>query len=377
MRLFSVPVLALTAAVSLLPAPASAAPSIASRSSAAPEFNSTVWALAFRGDVIYAGGSFTQVKSHGKTYTRKRLAAFSARTGALLPWNPTANGTVRSLAVTSSGPQAIYAAGDFDEINGLRRDSIARFDASTGKLAAFSHKVSGEVSTLAIGNGRVYAAGSFKSVDGTTRNNLVAFRHTTGALDRSFHPSVDSRIRALAAAGTRLYLGGDFHKVNGSPARRLAAVATANGRLVKGFKPAAPATVMDVAISPSGISVSSGGPGGRAAGYTATGKVRWTHLFDGDVHNLAVLGSTTYVGGHFDRACKSTSTIKQLGCPAGYASRVKLAALDSNGKLTAWDPRLNGKVGVQVLTAGNGKVAAGGAFTAVGGSSRERFALFG
>jgi hypothetical protein len=370
-------VLALSLATVAFSAPASAAPSVAARSASAPEFNSTVWALAFRGDVIYAGGSFTQVTYRGKTYARKRLAAFSARTGAVLAWNPTANGTVRSLAVAVTGRPAVYAAGDFDEISGTRRDAVARIDAATGKPAPFAHSVSGEVTTLAIGNGRVYAAGAFKSVDGTVRNNFVAFRHSTGALDRAFHPSVDSRVRALAVTRTRIYLGGDFHKVNGSAARRLAAVSTSSGRLVSGFHPAAPATVMDLAVSPAGLSVSSGGPGGRAAGYTATGKVRWTHLFDGDVHNLAVLGRTTYVGGHFDRACRTASTIKQLGCPAGYASRVKLAALDNNGRLTSWNPRTNGKAGVQVLTAGSGKVAAGGAFTSMGGHGRQRFALFG
>ncbi|WP_041832427.1 hypothetical protein [Actinoplanes sp. N902-109] len=346
------------------------------RSAAAPEFDSTVWALAFRGDVIYAGGSFTQVSVRGRTYARKRLAAFSARTGTILPWHPTANGTVRSLAVARTGRPAVYAAGDFDEVDGMRRDSIARLDAVTGRLAPFSHSVSGEVTTLAIGNGRVYAAGSFKAVDGTARPNLVAFRHSSGAVDRSFRTTVDSRVRGLAVTRTRLYLGGDFHKVNGSAARRLAAVSTSSGRLVTGFRPAAPATVLDLAVSPSGLSVASGGPGGRAAGYTAAGKVRWTHLFDGDVHNLAVSGRTTYVGGHFDRACRTTSTIEQLGCPAGYASRVKLAALDDHGRLTSWNPHANGTVGVQVLTAAGGRVAAGGAFTSMGGHERERFALF-
>ncbi|MFI5937751.1 hypothetical protein [Actinoplanes sp. NPDC051494] len=354
---------------------AASAPAYAA--TAAPEFNSTVWALAFRGDVIYAGGSFTEVRSRGRTYARKRLAAFDARTGAILPWNPTANGTVRSLATVVVGHPVVYAAGDFDEISGARRDSLARLDAVSGRLEAFSHTVSGEVTTLAIGNGRVYAAGSFKAVDGVARGNFAAFRHRTGALDRAFRTTVDSRVRALAVTRTRLYLGGDFHTINGAGARRLGAVSTRTGTLLTGFRPKAPATVMDLAVSPSGLTTGTGGPGGRAVGYAADGRIRWTHLFDGDVHNLAVAGRTTYVGGHFDRACLSTSTIDQLGCKPGYASRVKLAALDDNGRLTRWNPHANGKVGVQVLTASRGRVAAGGAFTSIGGRGQERFALFG
>ncbi|WP_306212563.1 hypothetical protein [Actinoplanes sp. RD1] len=341
----------------------------------APEFNSTVWAIAFRGNTVYAGGSFTSVKSQGRTYVRKRLVAFDARTGAVLPWNPVAKGTVRALAVAGG---SLYAGGDFTEINGLRRSKLARFDGS-GRLSRWAPRVGGGVTSLAIGQGRVYAAGQFHSVDGVRRGNLAAFRHATGKLDPGFRAAADSRVRAVAVTRTRLYLGGDFHKVNGSVARRLAAVSTGDGRLIRTFRPAAPATVMDLAVSPSGLSTATGGPGGRAVGYTPAGRVRWTHLFDGDVHTLAVLGRTTYVGGHFDRACKSTSAISQRGCRAGYASRIKLAALDDRGRLTGWNPRANGAIGVQALSADSAhrRVAAGGAFTAIGGSSRERFALFG
>ncbi|MEV6600973.1 hypothetical protein AB0M36_29610 [Actinoplanes sp. NPDC051346] len=75
--------------------------------------------------------------------------------------------------------------------------------------------------------------------------------------------------------------------------------------------------------------------------------------------------------------CRTTSTIRQLGCPAGYASRIKLAALDRHGRLTAWNPRANGTVGVHVLTAdaARARLAAGGALTSIGGRTRTRFAL--
>jgi hypothetical protein len=345
---------------------------------ATPAFNSTVWALAFRGDTVYVGGSFTEVTFRGHTYTRKRLAAFSARTGAVLPWNPTADGTVRSLAVTVTGRPAVYAAGDFDTVAGARRDSLARIDAVTGRLGRFSHTVSGTVSTLTVGNGRVYVGGAFSRVDGAVRRNIAAFSHASGALDRTFHPGTDGRVRALAVTRTRLYAGGEFTHVDGTSRARLAAVTPATGKLVTVFRPVAPHLVMDVAVSPTGISTGTGGPGGRAVGYTPSGAIRWTHLFDGDVHNLAVLGGTTYVGGHFDRACRTTSTIRRLGCPAGYSARVKLAALDSAGRLTGWNPRANGTYGVQVVTAdaGHRRIGAGGAFTSIGGAGRYRFALF-
>ncbi|MFI5494984.1 delta-60 repeat domain-containing protein [Actinoplanes sp. NPDC051859] len=245
-----------------------AAPAVGAGAVAAPTFNSTVWALAFRGNVVYAGGSFTEVSFRGRTYARKRLAAFDARTGAVLAWNPTANGTVRSLAVVVTGRPSVYAAGDFDEIAGARRDAVARLDATTGRAAAFSHTVSGTVADVAIGNGRIYVGGAFTKVDGVPRRSLAAFTHRTGTLDRGFRPAADGRVRALAVTRTRVYAGGDFHRMSGVARARLAAVTTTAGRTVAAFRPHAPAPVLDVAISPTGISTATGGPGGRAVAYT-------------------------------------------------------------------------------------------------------------
>jgi len=222
--------------------------------------------------------------------------------------------------------------------------------------------------------------GSFSRVDGVTRHNLAAFSLSTGDLDRSWRPSIGGHVRSLALTRGRVYLSGEFHQVNGSrAANRLAAVSTTGGSLVTAFRPKAPVKVMDVAADARGVYTATGGPGGRAVGYSPSGNVRWTHLFDGDVHTIAVMGGTTYVGGHFDRACRNTSTLRQLGCVGGYTARVKLAALDRHGRLTGWNPQANGTIGTQVLSTypARHRIAAGGAFTRIGRTGRERFAIFG
>jgi len=356
------------------PAPAAA---VSPRAQATPSFNSTIWAIAFRGDVVYVGGSFTAVTYRGQTFPRQRLAALNARTGAVLPWQPAASGTVRALAVAGS---AVYAAGDFDTVSGSRRHAVARIEATSGRVAPFAHRIAGQAATLAIGNGRLYVGGRFAQVDGVTRHNLAAFTLSTGALDRSWRPSAGGRVRSLAPTRGRVYLSGEFHRVNGSrAANRLAAVTTTDGALVTGFRPKAPAKVMDVAADARGVYTATGGPGGRAVGYSPSGNVRWTHLFDGDVHTIAVMSGTVYVGGHFDRACRRTSSLRQIGCGGGYTARVKLAALDGHGRLTGWNPRANGTIGTQVLSTSPARhrIAAGGAFTRIGGAGRQRFAIFG
>jgi hypothetical protein len=357
-------------------APATPAVAVSPRAQASASFNGTVWSIAFRGDVVYVGGSFTAVSFRGRSFPRKRLAALDARTGAVLRWQPAANGTVRALAVAGS---AVYAAGDFDTVSRQRRDAVARIDASSGRVAGFAHRITGQAATLAVGNGRVYVGGSFSSVDGVARRNLAAFSHSSGALDRSWRPSTGGPVRSVAVTRTRVYVGGDFRQVNGSRAAdRLAAVTASTGSLVTGFRPKAPATVLDVAVDARGVYTATGGPGGRAVGYSSSGAVRWTRLFDGDVHTIAVMGGLAYVGGHFDRACRRTSTVRQSGCIGGYTPRVKLAALDGRGRLTGWNPRANGTVGTHVLAThpARHRIAAGGAFTRIGGAGRERFALF-
>jgi hypothetical protein len=371
--------LTIVGAAGALAASAGVAPAgaVAARAQAAPQFNGTVWSIAYRGDVVYVGGSFSGVMVSGKVVARQRLAAFSARTGALLNWRPTANGTVKALAVTGN---AVFAAGSFSAISGVRRDSLARLDATSGAVGSFSHDVTGAPTTLAVGSGRLYVGGDFSKVDGSPRGNLAAFSVTSGALDRGWQPKADNHVDAVATYGARVYVGGNFRKLNGSSrAVRLAAVTGTTGKLVLGFRPLAPAVVLDIAVDQRGVYTGTGGAGGKAVGYTTAGRVRWVHLFNGDVHSLTTLRGVTYVGGHFDTACRRSSTIRQLGCIGSKVSRVKLAAIGANGQLSSWNPRANGVVGVRAMTTigHRAQVAVGGEFTMIGGRKRERYVAFG
>jgi outer membrane protein assembly factor BamB len=355
------------------PTPAAAAVSASPRST--PSFNGTVYAVAYRGDTVYVGGSFTVASSNGRAFAREKVAAFSASTGALLPWAPSVKGTVKALAVSGD---AVYLAGDFYWIGGGHRDGLARLDATTGALTGFDHSVRGEAAALTIGGGRLYVGGRFSAVDSMPRGNLAAFSLATGALDRGWRAAADNRVEAVLAVGNRVYVAGNFRRVNragGTP--RLAAVNAASGELDPRFRPQAPAVIFGLAADPSGVYAATGGPGGRATAYTSGGAVRWTHLFNGDLHAIVVVGGIAYVGGHFDTACRRPSTIRQLGCLGGKISRVKLAALDSRGGLAPWNPHANGIVGVRALASNGRQVAAGGAFTAVGGIRHEYYAAFG
>jgi len=352
------------------------AQAVGTRPQAAPLFNGSVYAIAYRGTTAYVGGSFTGVTAGGRAYARQRLAAFDTRTGALLPWAPAADRTVRALAVSGA---AVYAGGDFGLVSGLRRDNLVRIDAVTGRLGTFSHTVSGAPYALAVGNGRLYAGGSFTAVDGSRRANLAAFSLTTGALDGGWRPSADDAVHAVAPYGTKVYLGGGFHKVNGvSGTLRVATVSATGGAVDRGFLPKAPAQVNALAVDGTGVYAATGGQGGRALAWSTRGVPRWQRLFDGDATAIARLNGVTYVGGHFDRACLTLSNGLHGTCTDGSVSRVKLAAIGGTGGLTGWAPQANGVIGVRTLVVDPARAAlgAGGDFTVVAGQNRKRYAAF-
>jgi hypothetical protein len=275
----------------------------------------------------------------------------------------------------------VYVAGDFARIGGQTRDSLARIDARSGALSsAFKHAITGRPYAMAAAGGRLYLGGAFTAVDGQSRTRLAAFALGTGALDTRWKPIVDDQVETLAGGTGRVYVGGKFHKINSIAGYdRLAALDPASGALVTAFRPRPPVIAYAIAVTSSGVFTAHGGQGGKINSYSLAGEVRWSATFDGDARAVAVLGTTVYAGGHFDRACRTPRTGDRGSCLDGSDDRIKLAALDAgSGVLKSWVADGNGVEGVLALAASPslGTVAAGGAFTMISGVSQKRFAQF-
>jgi trimeric autotransporter adhesin len=271
-----------------------------------PSVDGTVDALAVEGSTLYVGGSFRNATGAGETEQgRGRLAAFSTTSGALEPFAPEANNTVKALAIAG---ETLYAGGEFGELEGKAHGDLAAFSTASGKLEeSFNPQPNGVVNALTVESERLYAAGSFSEVDATARSDLAAFSTTTGALDQSFlPPSFDRSLMAVAATPSSVYVGGDFSEVGGIYQPRLAALDASDGSL-QAWNPEVNDNVDALLLD--GSTLYAGGSFQDAGGIarsnlvglsTATGAA--THFApepDLEVKALALVPGGLYVGGNF------------------------------------------------------------------------------
>ncbi|WP_313408297.1 PKD domain-containing protein [Aeromicrobium sp.] len=183
-----------------------------------------------------------------------------------------------------------------------------------------------------VGN-TVYVAGQFSNArpagaapgtNTTPRANMLAYNLTTGALIADFKPVFDAQVKTLSISpdGSTLYAGGSFSKVDGQNRYRIAALNPANGAVVGGT------------------------PGANST-----------------VNTIHATADAIYVGGNF-------STL-------GSASRVKAGSfIPRTSTVLPFNPIIpDGNLQGIVTSPDGSRVAFGGAFTQVNGSSNPGFGL--
>lgn len=187
------------------------------------QIDGVVWSQAMRGDVVYAGGEFTEARDPGAAVgagePRGNFVAFDVTTGRATGFAPDFNQQVRAVAV-SPDQQRLFVGGDFTEVDGEPRSRFAAFDLTTGELLEeFRPQVNGGVAAIAVTDEAVYIGGAFGSVGNQTRGNLAALDADTGAL-LGWAPAVSGgAVSALTAKpdGSLVAAGGSFTAVNGDP----------------------------------------------------------------------------------------------------------------------------------------------------------------
>ena len=360
---------------------AQAATTVPSAPSATVGFNGIVHTVAYGDGVVYVGGDFTAAVQGGQTIARNHVAAINESTGQLLPWNPGADGSVRSVVVDHG---SVYIGGAFTHAGGALHRRLARVDAGTGAVDnAWTPSVGGTVRSVAVTPSRVYAGGAFTTAAGQPRSYLAAFSTSTGALDPDWAPVANGYVWDVRAANGWVYAGGEFTSVNGDiHGRFLASLDPATGAIQPGYNSQVTYTVFDMVVTPSLIYAAADGAGGHLRALNLNGSSRWTLTADGGVQAVAVVGDAIYIGGHFDNICTTARNAAQGGaCLDAQVSRKKFAAVDADGILQSWAPMANSAHGAWALAGdpATGRLAAGGEFTAFnnGRIKQPYFAQFG
>lgn len=386
MRRVSACVFMCACAVAMLAGPAAAQAAPTAGPANAPlatwQAEGRVSALAISHGVVYLGGSFTTLSSHGtrRTVTRQHLAAISEATGNPTAWNPKVNGPVHALRVIGN---RVYVGGSFTSVGGHAVRNLAAVGRTTGRLVtAFHASANGEVDAMTASATRLYVGGSFSRADGTARRNLAAFGLSGGGLASAWRATANGPVHALLVqTGVgRIFVGGHFSAVDGLSRPFLAAVGSKKGAAFK-WRTAPLGQVWSLALGSTSLYAAVGGhEGGQLDAYDPGNGARlWSRFADGDVQAVALAGGEVLAGGHFLNACGDTSGAAGGGSPwvcTVPVQRDRLFATDANGAIQPWNPGANSLYGVWALRTDSTHVVAGGDFTLVDGLHQARYAEF-
>jgi len=369
------------AAGAAAPSSASAAPAAAPGNAplATWQAQGRVRALAIANGVVYLGGSFTSLFSHGTrdTVVRRHLAAIDEATGAPTSWNPNVNGSVQTIRVIG---KRVYIGGSFTLVGGHPVRNVAAIGLGSGRLVTGFHAAANSaVNALAASSSSLFLGGAFTRADGAARSHVAAVSLATGTLRTAFTAGTNGVVNTLLAeTGTgRLYVGGKFARIDGLSRPFLGAVGQLRGAAFR-WRTAPLGQVWSLALAGGSLYAGVGGhEGGQLDSYVAaTGQRRWQRFADGDVQAVAPAGNEVLAGGHFLNACGTNQGGGSPWVCTVPVQRDRLFATDASGAIQAWNPGANSLYGVWALRADAGHVVAGGDFTVVDGSHQARYAEF-
>lgn len=178
----------------------------------APLLNDFGMALGLSPDglTLYVGGN---TMAAGPTQVvRDRLAAFDTSNGALLPWDPGANGNVRALVVLSD---RVWVGGSFTQLAGAAHRGLGALDPLTGATLGFSTNLVGPVQggalAMQVAGGQLFVTGWFATAGpaGSPRTHLAVFDERTAVLS-DWTPTCGAESLAIAVGDHNVAVGGAF-----------------------------------------------------------------------------------------------------------------------------------------------------------------------
>ncbi len=293
--------------------------------------NGVVYAVAVAPDgTTYLAGRFDRI---GRPSGYGVLFDASGAASTVLP---KVNGAI--AAVASDGSGGWYIGGAFTKVGTTSRRYLAHVLADGTVDPAWDPNPNNTVNAICVSGGKVYVGGSFNganSIGGANRGRIAALDPATGNADAQWNPGANNTVMTIAAQGNWVYAGGLFSTIGGQPRQRIAALQIANGT------------------------------------NTGTADPSWAPDANDTVYSIAVNSNHVYISGMFTTLATgpSTTITRNRIAAIGFATGSSVATVDA-----AWDPGANNAV--FAVAASDTQVFAGGWFTSIGGQSRSGLALF-
>jgi len=162
-----------------------------------PEPNGEVNCLSIKSDTIYIGGVFAAIGG----INRNNIAAVNARTGQVLPLNPTINSTIVLLTYYQN---KLYFGANDNFHSGLE-GGIESIDLSNGTITNWKAKLAGRNSNyygrpkaIAAYNNNIFISGSFDSINGEPKKNFAVINATTGNINNSY-PLLENELGGISS----------------------------------------------------------------------------------------------------------------------------------------------------------------------------------
>lgn len=141
---------------------------------------STVRQLVPCGGLMYAVGSFSEIRKGPHTYVRHDAFSFDVRTGVVTDWNPDVHGAVASIALSPDCGVA-YLGGVYDEVHGRRARNIDAVNTTTGRpIRGFAHTADGAVETVVTVKAAASYSWAARSHTSTRRTVATSSRWSPG-----------------------------------------------------------------------------------------------------------------------------------------------------------------------------------------------------
>lgn len=287
------------------------------------------------------------------------------------------DGTVRTLSLQAD--DRLVLGGDFTQVNGFAIPQIARLTPNGDLDTGFNPGVGGGggsvLSVASEVSGKVLLGGDFSQIDGVPRASIARIDQD-GDLDATFDVGTGALgiVRAVAVqADGKVIIGGDFLRYNSVNRTRLARI-NPDGRMDTNFTAVVNASVNAVLIQPDGR-ILIGGSFTRVNNANVQGVMRLNP--DGSIDNTfkveAGLAGTVYA-----LALQTNGDVVVGGDLSSFNGQA-VANLIRLSKGGALDPAFgqgaapNGIVRALGVSSA-GKIYAGGEFTAFGSTARSRVA---